>query len=69
MEDSCCTDGGVGFADSFVAPSTEGVKSGEETLVLVFPVGTPMAFTLYHLLDSGQDNFAVILLGPSRMSV
>ena len=31
MEDSCCTDGGVSFADSFVAPSTEGVKSGEET--------------------------------------
>ena len=28
----------VSVADSFVAPSTEGVKSGEETFVLAFPV-------------------------------
>ena len=69
VEDACCSDGGVNVPDSFVALSIEGVKLGEETFIVAFPVGTPTGFTLYHLVDSGQDNFAVSLLGPSRMSV
>jgi hypothetical protein len=56
-------------AESFVAFSTEGADVEEERFTLDCPVWKPMTFTLYHLVGSGHDNFAVILFKPSLSSV
>lgn len=62
-------DGGNMMVESFVAFSTEGADVEEEMFTLDCPLWKPMTFTLYHLVGSGQDNFAVILFEPSLSSV